>query len=71
MFEFIEFLGRLFEGALGLRFVFSSSCRARTRARWKEASWAEVLIECVGAVIGIALLSIIAIFSGRALLGIG
>jgi len=71
MIEFIEFLGRAVEGALGLRFVFSSSYRSQTRARWKNASWLEVVAECIGAVIGTALLVIIAIFSVRALLGIG
>ena len=70
MFELIEFLGRIIEGALGMRFVFSSSYRARTRIRWKNTSWIEVIAECIGAIIGTALLVIIAIFGGRALLGI-
>ena len=71
MFELIEFLGRAVEGALGLRFVFSSSYRSRTRARWKNASWVEIVAECIGAIIGTALIIIVAIFSVRALLGIG
>lgn len=71
MFELIEFLGRLVEGALGVRFVFSSSYRARTRARWKNTSWVEVIAECISAIIGTALLVIIAIFCGRAFFGFG
>lgn len=62
MFELIELLGRVFEGALGVRFVFSSSYRARTRARWKNSSWVVVIIECVGAIIGAALLLLMAVF---------
>ena len=69
--ELIEFIGRAVEGVLGLRFVFSSSYRAQTRARWKNISRVEVVAECIGAVIGTALLVVIAIFGGRALLGIG
>ena len=71
MSELIEFFGRIVEGTLGVRFVFSSSYRARTRARWKNTSWVEVIAECIGAIIGTTLLVIIVIFGGRALFGLG
>jgi uncharacterized membrane protein YfcA len=68
--ELIEFLGRVVEGALGVRFVFSPSYRARTRLRWKNSSWAEVITECIGAIIGTALLVLIAVFVVRSLFGV-
>jgi hypothetical protein len=60
-----------FEGALGLRFVFSSSYRARTRIHWKNAPWAGVITKCITAIIGATLLIIIVIIIGRDLLYIG
>ena len=71
MLELIEFLGRIVEGALGMRFVLSPSYRARTRARWKNSSWAGVITECIGAIIGTVLLVLIAIFVVRSLFGAG
>jgi hypothetical protein len=70
-FEIVEVMGRVVEGAAGLRFVFSPSYRKRTRERWKAEAWPQVFVEVVGAAIGVALLALVAYLIGRYLLGIG
>jgi hypothetical protein len=56
MFEAIEAIGRIVEGFFGLRFLVSSSYRARTRNRWMRTSGINIFLECFGAVIGLALI---------------
>ena len=67
MLEAVELLGRIVEGTLGLRFVFSADYRRRTRERWRKSSAVEVGLECFGATVGIAILVLLAFIALRAM----
>ena len=58
--EAVEAVGRLLEGGAGLRFLLSRSYRARTLERWRGEKWPTIVLECVGAAIGLMVIGLLA-----------
>ena len=58
--EAVEAVGRLLEGGAGLRFLLSRSYRARTFERWRGEKWPTIVLECVGAAIGLMVIGLLA-----------
>ena len=59
MSEIIEAIGKVIEGGLGFRYLFSRTYRERTRQRWKTQSRISIAFEVFEAVIGMAFTIII------------
>lgn len=59
IFELAEAIGRIGEAFAGFRFLVSSSYRAKTKKRWANISKIQILLECVGTIIGIAFVIVV------------
>jgi hypothetical protein len=59
MSEIIEAIGKVIEGGLGFRYLFSSTYRERTRQRWKNQSRISIAFEVFEAVIGMVFIIMI------------
>jgi len=59
MIEIIEAIGKVIEGGLGFRYLFSRTYRERTRQRWKNQSKISIAFEVYEAAIGVALIIVI------------
>jgi hypothetical protein len=59
MSEIIEAIGKVIEGGLGFRYLFSKAYRERTRQRWKSQSRISIAFEVFEAAIGVAFIIII------------
>ncbi len=59
MSEIIEAIGKVIEGGLGFRYLFSRTYRERTRQRWKNQSKISIAFEVLEAAIGVAFIIVI------------
>lgn len=59
IFELSEAALRIGEAFAGLRFLVSKGYRAKTRARWAKTPKVQILIECIGAFIGIVFIIVL------------
>ena len=57
--EIIEAIGKVIEGGLGFRYLFSRTYRERTQQRWKNQSKISIAFEIFEAAIGVAFIILI------------
>jgi hypothetical protein len=59
MSEIIEAIGKVIEGGLGFRYLFSRTYRKKTQQRWKNQSRMSIAFEVLETAIGVAVVIII------------